>query len=130
MTQRGPLLFDVVESPLHPDLAGICADLGWQHMAFTRQRKAMLALKQHAPDLVVADFFYGYGNNYAGANVSNLDVLLRSVQRFAPGARIAVLAEPAEHHHVDKLASLFTLDAVVRLPTDTGTLRDVLEGLV
>ena len=79
-----PLLYDIVESPAHPDLSLLSDALGFERLSFSNQRKALSRLKRQPPDVVVADFFYGYGNNYAGANVSNLDVLLRSLQRFAP----------------------------------------------
>ena len=111
-----PLLYDIVESPAHPDLAALCDNLGFERLTFTGQRKAIAQLKRRPPDWVVADFFYGYGNNYAGANVSNLDVLLRSLQRFAPGARVVVLADRQETQHVPRLAELFDLHAIVTLP--------------
>lgn len=122
------LLFDIVESPVHPDLGPLCAELGLERRVFTQQRKAMAAIKQQQPDYVVADFYYGYGNNYAGANISNLDVLLRSVQRFAPGARVIVCAEPAERPHLGKLAALFSLHAMIELPADRDRLRAALKG--
>ena len=111
-----PLLYDIVESPAHPDLAALCDSLGFERLTFPGQRKAIAQLKRRPPDWVVADFFYGYGNNYAGANVSNLDVLLRSLQRFAPRARVVVLADRQETKHVPRLAELFDLHAIVTLP--------------
>jgi hypothetical protein len=100
--------------------------MGIRHVVFTTQRKAMAEMKKQPPDLLVADFFYGYGNNYAGANVSNLDVMLRSLQRFSPSARVVVLAGPQEIIHVSKLEALFDLHAVIRLPT---TAEQVAEAL-
>jgi hypothetical protein len=120
------MVFDIVESPLHPDLGAVCAELGLERLAFTQQRKAMSALKKQPPDFVVADFYYGYGNNYAGANISNLDVLLRSVERFAPSARIIVMAEPNERSHLAKLAALFSLHAAIDLPADPARVRAAL----
>ena len=117
-----PLLYDLVESPLHPDLGALADRLGYERLLFTTQRKALAQLKKRPPEVVVADFFYGYGNNYAGANVSNLDVLLRSLQRFAPEARIVVLADRNELAHVDRLAGLFELHAVIPLPASDETL--------
>ena len=110
-----PLLYDIIESPAHPDLGGVCERLGYDRLRFSAQRKALSQMKRQPPDLLVADFFYGYGNNYAGANVSNLDVLLRSLQRFAPGARVVVLADRQETQHVPRLADLFDLHAIVTL---------------
>ncbi|MCG6966097.1 MAG: hypothetical protein LJE59_06280 [Chromatiaceae bacterium] len=120
------LVYDIVESPAHPDISALCNALGYQREAFSSQRKAMSSLKRVKPDLVVADFFYGYGNNYAGANVSNLDVLLRSLQRFAPDARVIVLADRAELPHVSKLAALFDLHAVIALPASGQDLQAAL----
>lgn len=120
------LLYDIIESPLHPDLSAVCRHLDYRHTRFTSQRKAMAQLKREAPDIVVGDFFYGFGNNYAGANVSNLDVLLRSLQRFAPTARMIVLADRQQIPHVDKLAQLFALHAVVALPASSGELENAL----
>ena len=121
------LLYDIIESPAHPDLSGLATRLGLERLGFTAQRKAMSSLKRRPPDIVVADFFFGWGNNYAGANISNLDVLLRSLQRFAPRARVVVLADPTEAPHVDRLAELFELHAVVKLPASED---DLLKALV
>lgn len=120
------LLFDIIESPMHPDLGSLCTELGLQRQVFTQQRKALAQLKHRPPQLLVADFFYGYGNNYAGANISNLDVLLHSVRRFAPDARVVVMAEPGERPHLSKLAELFELHATITLPADPAILREAL----
>ena len=117
------LLYDIVESPTHPDLSALSETLGLQRLVFNSQRKAIRQLKLQPPDMVAADFFYGYGNNYAGANVSNLDVLLRSLQRFAPAARIIVLADRHEIGHVPMLADLFQLHAVVTVPAGRAELE-------
>ena len=79
-------------------------------------RKAISALKNDTPDYVVAEFFYGYGNNYAGVNVSNLDVFLYSLQKYAPDARVIVLVDRRERQFVEKLSALFPLHAVLRQP--------------
>ena len=79
-------------------------------------RKAISALKDDTPDYVVAEFFYGYGNNYAGVNVSNLDVFLYSLQKYAPDARVVVLVDRRERQFVDKLSVLFPLHAVLQHP--------------
>jgi hypothetical protein len=122
-----PLLYDIIESPGHPDLGPVARELGYERLAFASQRKAIAALKQQPPSVVVADFFYGYGNNYAGANVSNLDVLLRSVQRFAPAARIVVCADRHELPHTDKLAALFELHAVLPIPASAAVIEAALQ---
>jgi len=78
------------------------------------------------PDIVVAEFFYGYGNNYAGVNVCNLDVFLYSLQKYSSEARIIVLVEAREFEYVDRLAALFPLHAVLRHPVSAGDIEPCL----
>jgi hypothetical protein len=120
------LLYDIIESPAHPDLTGLCDALGYRRLVFGSQRKAIGSLKREPPDLLVADFFYVFGNNYAGANVSNLDVLLHSQRRFAPDARVVILADSSQIRHVPKLAALFQLHAVVGVPASRAELEAAL----
>lgn len=122
-------LYDIAESPLHPDLGEVAQRLGFERLAFTSQRKAIAELKRRPPSLVVADFFYGYGNNYAGANVSNLDVLLRSLQRFAPNVPVVVCADRQEMPHTGKLAELFDLHSVLPIPASREALMQAFDGL-
>jgi hypothetical protein len=120
------LLYSIVESPGHPDLSPVYRALGIQEIKLSSQRKAIGQLKKTPPDWVVAEFFYGYGNNYAGVNVSNLDVFLHSQRKYAPDARVIVLAAPPEMPHVDQLTRLFDIHAVLPLPVDRDRLRTIL----
>ncbi len=120
-------IFSIAESPAHPDFAGLYARLGLQEFRLTSMRKALQELKQTTPDIVVADFIYGYGNNYAGVNISNLDVFLYSLQRHAPDTRIIVLVEKSERHYVDKLAEILPLHAVLIYPISEAAMQSVLE---
>ena len=75
---------------------------------------------------MVAEFFHGFGSNYAGANLSNLDVLLASLQKYAPAARMIVLVEKSQRIYVDKLAERFPLHAVLVQPVAAETLANLL----
>ena len=109
-------LFSIVESPLHPDFSVLYERLGIKESRFGSMRKAISALKTRTPDLVVAEFMYGYGNNYAGVNVCNLDVFLYSLQKYAGDTGIIVLVDKSEYQYVEKLAALFPLHAVLQHP--------------
>jgi hypothetical protein len=109
-------LFSIVESPAHPDFSRLYKRLEIREVRLASMRKAISALKDDMPDYVVAEFFYGYGNNYAGVNVSNLDVFLYSLQKYAPEARVVVLVDRRERQFVDKLSALFPLYAVFQHP--------------
>ena len=99
---------------MHPDFSALYARLGIKESKFSAMRKAISALKTQTPDLVVAEFIYGYGNNYAGVNVCNLDVFLYSLQKYSRDVRIIVLVDRHEAQYVEKLAALFPLHAVLR----------------
>jgi hypothetical protein len=119
-------LFSIVESPMHPDFSPLYRRLGIEEVRLTSMRKAISALKTRVPDIVVAEFFYGYGNNYAGVNVCNLDVFLYSLQKYTRDARIIVLVEAREFEYVDKLAALFPLHAVLRHPVSVADIESCL----
>ena len=101
---------------MHPDFSVLYERLGIKESKFSSMRKAISALKTQTPDLVVAEFMYGYGNNYAGVNVCNLDVFLYSLQKYSGNTGIIVLVDKSEYQYVEKLAALFTLHAVLRYP--------------
>lgn len=122
------ILFSIIESPSHPRLDALYQRLGIQQVKLASQRKAIQALKQRAPDWIVAEFFYGFGNNYAGANVSNLDVFLASLRKAAPAARVIVLVGKEQAQHVALLAERFPLHAVLTLPVTEGEVEVLLRG--
>jgi hypothetical protein len=121
-----PLLFSIVETPAHRDHGALYRRLGIRERRLGTMRKAIAALREEVPDFVVAEFLYGYGNNYAGVNVCNLDVFLYSLQKYSSTTRIIVLVAPAESRFVDKLAALFPLHAVLPLPVDEQALERAL----
>lgn len=101
------ILYSILESPLHPQLASLYQSLGLNEVRLVSVRKAIQALKKQPPDIVVADFVYGYGNNYAGVNISNLDVFLYSLAKYASDCRVIVCYEKADKQYVQKLEALF-----------------------
>jgi NADH:ubiquinone oxidoreductase subunit C len=122
-----PVLFSIIESPAHRDYSSLYRRLGITEVKLGSMRKAISALKKQTPDYVVAEFMYGYGNNYAGVNVSNLDVFLYSLQKYSSNARIIVMVERRELQYVEKLAALFPLYAVLPLPVSEQELGNVLK---
>ena len=123
-----PVLFSIIESPAHRDFSALYRRLGVEQYKLPSMRKAIAALKRTRPDFVVAEFMYGYGNNYAGVNVCNLDVFLYSLQKYTRETRIIVMVERGELQYVDKLAALFPLHAVLPLPVTEQALEQALTG--
>jgi len=75
----------------------------------------------------VAEFFYGYGNNYAGVNISNLDVLLYSLQKYSADSKVIVLVDKEEFKYVDKLNNIIKLHDVFKFPINIKKLGNTLE---
>ncbi len=123
----GRLLYSIIETPAHPDFSRLYRRLDIEEIRFASMRKAISELKRRPPDLVVAEFLYGYGNNYAGVNVSNLDVFLHSLRKYAPEARVIALVDPKERPYVAKLQALFDLHAVLVQPVSEKQLSFVLD---
>lgn len=123
-----PTLFSIIESPLHQDFSSLYAEMGLQQVKLSSMRKAMAELKRQVPDVVVAEFFYGYGNNYAGVNISNLDVFLHSLQRYAPACKVIVLVDKAERQYVDKLGEMFPLHGILTQPVQAREMARLLQA--
>ena len=121
-----PLVYSIIESPGHPNLSALYRRLGLDELRLPSQRKAVRALKERPPDWVVAEFFYGFGNNYAGANLSNLDVFLGSLQRYAPQARVLVLVAKDQRRYLDLLAERFPIHGVLVQPVAEADVASLL----
>jgi hypothetical protein len=109
-------VYSIIESPSHPKLDDVFTQLGYQEFVFTTMRKAIQSLKTRQPDIVVADFLYGYGNNYAGVNISNLDVFLYSLEKYAPQANVIAFYEKSERKYIEQFQALFPRVICMQLP--------------
>lgn len=120
-------VLSIIESPTHPRLSGLYQRLGLQEIQVNTMRNAIKALKKEKPDFIVAEFFYGYGNNYAGVNVSNLDTLLSSLPKYSPDTRTIVFVQKAEMAYVEKLHELYPLHAAFLHNTPEYAIEEALD---
>ena len=123
-----PLLFSIVESPTHPPLSEYYQERGIEELRLSSTRKAIHSLKTRNPDFVVGEFLYGYGNNYAGVNVCNLDVFLYSLQKYAPEAKVIVFVDKEEKKFTAKLAELFPIHGILPYLIREPEFRALLES--
>lgn len=121
-------LFSIIESPSHPNFAELYISLGIEETKITSMRRAISALKKQQPDYIVAEFFYGYGNNYAGVNISNLDVLLYSLQKYSAETKVIVLVNKNEFKFVNKLNNIIKLHDTLKNPVNSKQLQKSLEN--
>lgn len=90
----------------------------------------MKLLKKQTPDIVLVEFFYGYSNNYAGANISNLDVLLRNMQMKYPDVNLVIISSKDEAQYVEKLLEIFPIEALVTHPVTPKNLIGTLTSII
>ena len=121
-----PTLLSVIESAAHPNFTGVYKQLGINETKLNSMRKALASLKNQQFDYIVAEFFYGYGSNYAGVNISNLDVMLYSLQKYSPDTRVIVLVDKTEREYVDKLNDIFPIHAVLQYPVSEADIKQAL----
>ena len=119
-------LFSIIESSGHPNASELYNSLGIKETKITSMRKAIATLKKQQPDFIVAEFFYGYGNNYAGVNISNLDVLLYSLQKYSEHTKVIVLVDKSEFKYVDKLNEIIMLHDILKFPINIDRLQNSL----
>lgn len=117
-------LFSIIESPRHPNFIQLYKSLGIEEHCFNSMRKVIKQLKSLQPDYIVAEFFYGYGNNYAGVNISNLDVMLYSLQKYSPNTKVIVLVDKKERQYVDKLNDIIPLHAILIRPFSEASMKE------
>jgi len=121
-------LFSLTQSSFPPDLPSLYLELGIVAERFDSARNLHRALQKQAPDFFVGEFVYGWGNDYAGATVSNLDVTLRTLQCAAPKAKVIVVMQPSEAPHIGKLLALFPVHAMLKYPITKEEMRAVLHA--
>lgn len=119
------LILSIIESPTFPKLSPMFERLGIQEIQVASMRKAMNILKKYQPDFIVAEFYYGYGNNYAGVNVSNLDVILSSLPKYSPKTKTIVFVQKEEEQYVAQLHKLYPLHGAFLHNTPENILEQV-----
>lgn len=121
-------VLSIIESPAFPKMVSpLLESLGIKEIQVSSMRKAMNTLKKHKPDFIIAEFFYGFGNNYAGVNVSNLDVLLSSLPKYSPHTRTIVFVQKEEQQYVSKLHDIYPLHAAFPHSVPDYILQEALE---
>lgn len=121
-----PFVYSVVSSRIHPRMTHLYAQQGLSEKVFSSTRKAMNLIKKEKPAYLVADFLYGYSNNYAGVNISNLDVMLMALQRYSPDTKVIIIAEKHEIQYVPHLDTIMPLHGILQHPVSEGDMAKLL----
>jgi len=121
-------LLSIIESPTHPKLSMLFQQLGAREIKVNSSRNAIKALKTYQPDFIIAEFFYGYGNNYAGVNVSNLDVLLSALPKYSPNTKTIVFVMKEEVQFIEKVNALYPIHGAFLHDTPEFAIEEALIG--
>lgn len=106
-------VLSIIESALSPNCASLYQELGYAETRVNSMRKALASIKKTAYDYIVCEFQYRYGTDYAGCTVSNLDVLLATLQKYSPETKVIVIADKSEQEYIPKLTNQFDVHKVL-----------------
>ncbi|SEH04791.1 hypothetical protein [Candidatus Venteria ishoeyi] len=123
-------LLSVIELPGHPNFSDLYQKLNIREQRVNSPRKAIKMLKKSVPDLIFAEFLYGYSNNYAGINICNLDVLMYSLPKYAPNAKVIIFVDKSELQYARQFGEMFTLQEILVRPFTVQQLEAVLTPLI
>ncbi len=106
-------VLSIIESSLSPNCEALYRQLNYTETRVNSMRKGIAEIKKTAFDYIVCEFAYGYANDYAGVTVSNLDVMLYSLQKYSPDTKVVVIVEKDEKQYISKLTDIFDIHAVL-----------------
>lgn len=121
-----PTVFSIIESPAHKNFSGLYQQFGLIEVRLNSIRKANAELKKQLPDLVVAEFIYGYGSNYSGVHISNLDVFLVALVKYHAEPKIIVLVDKTEAQYITPLNEIYPVSHILKHPVREAALEPVL----
>lgn len=89
-------------------------------------RKAIAFIKRQQPDVVVAEFHH---EAQFRDRVSNLESMLAQVQSSAKPIRTVVFYDLADQIYLDRLQSMYSLDALLQQPFQLSELMLAIDNL-
>lgn len=117
------LLLSIIELGGYPNFTPLYKSLGYEVAVETRMRKALGFLKQHQPDVIVAEF--NFQSDFRD-RTSSLESLLAVVQRM-PAARVIVFYEKEFTSQFEKLRSRLPVCDALTFPIEESALRTTLQ---
>lgn len=109
---RPRTLLSIIELGGYPSFTPLYEQAGYTVTTANSMRKAIAALKNMQPDVVVAEF--NYQSDFRD-RTSSLESLLAVIQR-TPQTRLIVFYEKEHEHQLDKLRTRFPLHATLAYP--------------
>lgn len=119
------VLFSVFESGFNLDLATLCEQKNIHQTMFTTNRKMIAQLKKSEPDFIIAEFIYSPS---LGTQISNLDGLLGSVERYCSKTQLIIYTENRYREKLESIRKKFTLHHVLEYPVQQSTICSIINS--
>lgn len=117
-----PVLLSLVELGGYPDFSPLYEAEGYQVVRTDNVRKAVKLIRQHRPDVVVAEF--NYQSDFRD-RTSSLETLMSSTQGVSD-ARLIVFYEKEYAHQYQRFLQQFDVHASIEFPVSEDVLVDSL----
>lgn len=106
-------VLSIIESSLSPNCESLYQQLNYQETRVNSMRKALSSIKKNNYDYIVCEFLYRYGTDYAGCTVSNLDVMLATLQKYSPDTKVVVIVDKPERQYIPRLTNQFKVHEIL-----------------
>ena len=123
MAAEAPTLLSIIELGGYPDFTPLYRRAGFEVERATSMRKALTLFRTLRPAVVVSEFVY---SPMYSTRLSNLESLFAGLQRDAPGARLIVLFDRENEHHLQALQSHFAIFETLAFPVSEKALAEAL----
>lgn len=124
MPASNKTLLAVFELGGYPNFAPLYEEAGYRVVPVVSVRRALSAIKQQPPDVIVAEF--NFQSDFRD-RTSSLESLLAAVQRHS-ATRVIVFYQPEHAHQLDRLRARFPTLQALPFPIDPARLAQALRA--
>lgn len=125
MSSDKPVLLSIIEFGGYPDFTSVYESQGYQVVKTDSVRKAVKLIRQHKPEVMVAEF--NFQSDFRD-RTSSLETLLSSTQGVSESHMIVFYEKESELQYQRFLQS-FEVAASLTFPIDANQLRATLVGI-
>ena len=118
------MIYVVFESGFNIDFSMHCKNSDIEHSTFSTNRKLIAQLKKVEPDFIVAEFSYSPS---LGTQISNLDGLLGSVERYWQKTQLIIYTEERYRDKLETVREKFKINHVLEYPMEYSTICSIIK---
>ncbi len=124
-TDIKPVLLSIVELGGYPDYTAVYESFGYQVVKTESVRKAIKLIRQHKPQVMVAEF--NFQSDFRD-RTSSLETLISSTQGVTDVSMVVFYEKETEPHYQLFLQS-FNVASSLTFPIDEAKLKEVLQRI-